>query len=631
MLFSRLNSRLALFLACLLLSACHQSSSAAVKKVIVLGIDGMDPGFLERHWAELPNLSHLRDTGGFRRMQTTTPPQSPVAWSSVITGLDPAGHGIFDFIHRDPETLSPYSSMSETRPPDTVLPIGPWRIPLSDGHVEIFRHGEAFWEPLAEQGIPVNILRMPTNFPPVPEGRALGGMGTPDLLGTFGTYTFFTNDSSIDELVVNSGGVIVPVKVADHRVEMPITGPENTLREDGTAPILPMIAWVDPSEPVARFQVGEQDFILNQGEWSEWVPVEFPMIPGLVSSHGMIRVYAKSLGDRFQVYVSPVNLDPTQPDLPISEPPDYSAELAEEVGMYYTQGMAEDTSALREGVLSHEEYLQQSNLVSTEHLRLLHHAVDELDSGFLFFHFFGIDQNSHMLWGKYEDELLETYKLVDREVGWVSEHAPDATLIVMSDHGFGTFDRAVHLNSWLRDNGLLTMLDPAKPGEEGFENIDWSRTRAYAVGLNAIYINQYGRERNGVVEAGHRTEAVLQEIRDKLVEFRDPQTGERVVEEVYLTSSDDPAKNAPDLIVGFRPSFRASWQTTLGGTPIELIEDNLDAWIGDHCIAPQFVPGVLLSNKKLRAETPKLTDVPATVLDEFSVAPIPGSTGKSFF
>ncbi|MGH9662842.1 MAG: alkaline phosphatase family protein, partial [Bryobacteraceae bacterium] len=207
-------------------------SSAHGKQLVILGIDGMDPGFLERHWDDLPNLNRLRREGDFRRLQTTTPPQSPVAWSTFITGMDPGGHGIYDFVERRPETLGLFSSMAQTTEGGHRISLGPYRLPVSSGHVRNLRGGTAFWRILAEHGVPVTILRMPTNFPPLPYGRAVAGMGTPDLLGTFGTFTFYTDDP-LERTRDVPGGRIVNVTVdPQNRVLLPIAGPPNSLRAD---------------------------------------------------------------------------------------------------------------------------------------------------------------------------------------------------------------------------------------------------------------------------------------------------------------------------------------------------------------------------------------------------------------
>lgn len=217
----------------------------------------MDPAFVERHWDALPNLAKLRKEGHFSRLQTTTPPQSPVAWSSFITGLDPREHGIFDFVHRDPATLTPFSSMSRTEAPRWTLPLGPYVLPLSNSHVISLRRGTPFWQSLFERGIPVTVIRMPTNYPPVKAGHALSGMGTPDLRGTLGTSTFYTNDPlELSHSV--AGGRILKVRLDRGRAVLPIEGPPNLLRKDQRYATADLIVDIDAEHPVARLQVGDE-------------------------------------------------------------------------------------------------------------------------------------------------------------------------------------------------------------------------------------------------------------------------------------------------------------------------------------------------------------------------------------
>jgi predicted AlkP superfamily phosphohydrolase/phosphomutase len=594
----------------------------------------MDPVFLERHWDSLPNLDRLRRRGDFRRLGTSIPPQSPVAWSTFITGMDPGGHGIYDFVHRNPQTLMPFSSMAETSEATRTISVGPYVLPLSRGKVRSLRHGTAFWQVLADHGIPATILRMPTNFPPIEcEGEYLAGMGVPDMRGTFGTFSFYTDDPAAVPKQV-PGGQIIPVQLTGSRVTLQVEGPSNTLRKDRSRSTLPLIVDVDPLEPAARFEAPGSSFILKEGEWSGWIRVHFPLLGPWKSASGMFRVYAKKLRPDFQIYVSPINIDPAEPELPISSPGSYSRELAGALGPFYTQGMAEDTAALRQGVFSVEEYVAQSRIVSNEHLGILKYALQHFTEGILFFHFFGVDQDSHMLWGKYEPQLLDTYRLADNAVGWAMQLAPDANLIVMSDHGFTTFARSVHLNTWLYNEGYLALDDPANLGdEELFTHVNWSRTQAYALGLNGVYLNLKGRERNGIVEPGERRE-LLRQISERLTSFRDPENGKPVVKEVYVTRDvfrGDTLDSAPDLIVGYSSPYRASWQTALGAVPRNVIEDNIEQWRGDHCIAASEVPGVLLGSRKPRVADPQLTDVTTTILAYFGVNRPPAMTGRDLY
>ena len=600
----------------LVLCGCGSVDTGA-KKMIVLGIDGMDPGFLERHWTDLPNLGRLRRQGDFRRLGTTVPPQSPVAWSTFITGLNPGGHGIFDFVHRDPATMQPFSSLGETVESKHRLPLGPYSLPLSGGEVRSFRNGTAFWQILAGRGIPVTILHMPVNFPPIPcKCRELAGMGTPDMRGTYGTFTFYTDDPAQTAREV-AGGRIVKVTVNGAIVALTIEGPENSLRKDRRRTSVPLAVHLDRDARAARFDLPDQRIILQQGEWSDWLPVKFPLIPGLKSASGIVRIFARELAPRFEIYVSPVNIDPASPDIPISVPASYSRELADAIGPFYTQGIAEDTAAFRQGVFDRKQYLAQSRLVAQEQIALLRRGIEQLRGGLYFQHFLSVDQDSHMLWGRHEDELLETYRLIDGAIGWVMEHAPDAALVVMSDHGFARFDRAFHFNTWLLREGFLTLDDPSRTGaDELFAHVDWSKTQAYALGLNALYLNLQGRERHGTVAPGLQAELTLRVISRRLREYRDPQSGQPVVSEVVAGG---PSPNAPDLIVGYKAGYRCSWQSALGAVPTETIVDNDDAWIGDHCIAARHVPGALLANRPLRLADPQLADLPVAILAEFGV------------
>ena len=613
----------------------HPRSQADSRKIIVLGIDGMDPGFLERHWTALPNLDQLRRDGDFRRLGTTIPPQSPVAWSTFITGQDPGGHGIFDFVHRNPATMAPFSSMGETVESRHTLSIGPYSLPLWGGEVRSFRQGKAFWQYLSEHGIGTTILRMPTNFPPVHcQCEELSGMGTPDMQGTFGTFTFYTNEGSeITRLV--PGGKIVRITATGNDLILPLEGPVNTLRKDRQRSFVPLVVHVDPEQRAARFDLNSARFILREGEWSDWIRVHFPLIPAVKGTTGIVRIFARQISTNVQIYVSPVNIDPASPEITISEPGSYSRELAQAIGPFYTQGIAEDTAALRQGVFALPEYLAQSRAVAEEQVAMLRYGISHFHGGLFFQHFLGIDQNSHMLWGKHEAELLATYRLVDDAVGWVRKTAGDATIVVMSDHGFAAFDRAVHLNTWLLREGFLTLDDPSNTDAgELFAHVDWSKTQAYALGLNGLYLNLRGRERHGIVEPGAQAELVQRVISHRLLELRDGPSGRQVVSQVYAPRElfhGDALAMAPDLIIGYSPPYRSSWQSALGTIPTPTIEDNNDAWIGDHCIAAEYVPGVLIANRRIRLADPQLADLTVTILDQFGLSRPLEMSGRPVF
>jgi len=341
----------------------------------------------------------------------------------------------------------------------------------------------------------------------------------------------------------------------------------------------------------------------------------------------MFRVYAKELHPRLALYLTPVNIDPRSPDLPISAPSAYSREVARDIGPFYTQGIAEDTSAFRQGVLTMGEFEQQSALVANDELKLLRYSLAHFREGLLFFYFSSIDQNSHMLWGKHEPELLEVYRAVDSAIGEAMGRFPDADIIVMSDHGFNSFDRSVNLNTWLWQQGFLALRGPPSGDDEMFADVDWSKTQAYALGLNGLYLNIAGREKNGILQRGAESDRVMKKLSEAMAQFRDPANGRQVVEVLSETH----AELGPDMIVGYGRTYRGSWQTALGAVPPAVLEDNTDAWIGDHCINPDDVPGVLLSNRALGAATPGLKDVTVTILGLFGAGPGRGMSGRSVF
>lgn len=512
--------------------------------------------------------------------------------------------------------------MDKTGEPRFKLPFGPYRLPLSPARVTLLRKGKAFWQSLVEHGIPVTIIHIPVNYPPLPFGDELAGMGTPDLRGTQGTFSFYTDDPGQIAGPVDGGGIAKAALINGH-TELSIEGPPNSLRKDRKPSSAALIVDVDPEQPYARLSLGEETAIVKQGEWSDWIPVEFPLIPHVASARGMVRVFAKQLHPRFELYVSPVNVDPEAPSLPVSEPARFSRDVAAEIGRYPTLGIPEDTAALRQGVFHLDQFLAASRMVLADEQRLLREALRHFNQGFLFFYFSSVDQNSHILWGQHDAELLEFYRKIDDSIGEVAREAPSAELMVMSDHGFAAFDRAVNLNTWLRDQGWLAMSDPV--------SVDWSRTQAYALGLNGVYLSMAGREKHGIVRPGAEQRALLASIRARLLALRDPKDGRAVIETAPLTLAPANAAVAPDLIVGYAPGYRGSWRTALGQTGESEIEDNIDAWIADHCVNAADVPGVVFTTRPIRASDPALKDLPVSILALFGVAPEPEMHGHSIY
>lgn len=614
------------------------------KKLVVFGVDGMDPKLLRKYMAEgnMPNLAKLAERGGFVELGTSNPPQSPVAWSDFTTGQHWGGHGIYDFVHRDPRQLEPYLSTSRVIEADTTIEIGSKVFALGSGGVELLREGPAFWQDLERAGVPATVVRIPANFPPAKSKstRSTAGMGTPDLLGTPGTFQLFTSDAEAANESM-SGGILHHLKFHGQRASASLTGPTDPTSASGEAMSIPFDVLVDKKRPVALITIDGQRVVLKVGEWTEWLPIAFD--PGLLGGEvpGMIRVFLAELDPVVRVYVTPVNIDPRNPAMPLSEPASYAAELAEGGGLFYTQGMPLDTKALVGGALSDEEALSQAEIALQEEFDLLDYAVTDFDGGLLFFYFSMVDQMSHVYWRGIEPDaneqdrkvahvIPEVYQKVDAALGRAMEQlGDDVDILVMSDHGFGPYNRKVHLNTWLANRGYLATLPPEQRSKGSLGHIDWDNTQAYGLGLNQLFLNLRGREKNGVVDADRR-EVLLDRIERELLAWRDPDTGQRVVTRVTRPDVGDFDERAPDLLVGYNLGYRSSDSSALGQVGGEEIDDNTSKWSGDHCIDPSHVPGVLLSNRKVRSGV-SLTDITPTILEYFEASPSAKLPGASVF
>jgi predicted AlkP superfamily phosphohydrolase/phosphomutase len=615
-------------------------------RVIVLGFDGMDYDLTREMLAQgqLPNLARLAKMGTFGPLGTALPPQSPVAWSNFITGMDAGGHGIYDFIQRDPETMIPYLSTSRTEAPERNLKIGKYQFPLSSAKVELLRHGKSFWGVLEKHGVRTTIVRIPANFPP--SGTAsyeLSGMGTPDILGTYGIYSYFTSDATaFADKKKPTSGKIYHVQPADGVVRGTLYGPANPFLVNGDKVTMDFTVYIDPEEPVAKIVVGDEERILKVGEWSDWVPFAFHLIP-TQSLHVICRFYLKQVRPQFELYVTPLNLDPIHPAMPISTPFSWARDLAEATGDFYTQGMPEDTKALEEGVFSPQDFVTQAHIAGEEVIHQYGYVLDHFNDGLLFYYFGNSDQVAHMMWrpmdpghpayveatdAPFKNVVRNVYEGLDAVVGTtLDKMGPDTLLIVMSDHGFTSWRRAFHLNAWLKENGYLTVLNPFLKEDPGmFENVDWSRTRAYGLGLNGLYINLRGREKYGIVDPAQRAQLV-DEIAKKLEAAIDPATGKPAVDKAYKREEAYKDRGeldiGPDIVVGYAKGTRCSNQSALGGVGTEVFTNNTDWWSGDHCMDPAVIPGVLFTSRPLKKPAPRLQDLAAAILAEFGVEQFP--------
>ncbi|MBN2040304.1 MAG: alkaline phosphatase family protein [Spirochaetes bacterium] len=628
------------------------------KKVIVIGIDGMDPRILRKLLKEgvLPNFRRLIDTGGFKEMRTSIPPQSPVAWSDFAVGASASVHGIFDFIHRDPAAMTPFFSTSQVKGSAGTVEIGDWEIPISGGTVKQLRQGKPFWEYLGEAGIPTTVFKLPGEFPAKETNKnvtSVSGMGTPDLLGSYGTFSFYTSRPDIYKNI--TGGKVIPVNFENNKSELYLPGPVNSLKKNKPGTKIPVTIWRDSENSVVKIKVQQYEMLMKENEWSDWLQVEFDLMKHVSSVKGICKLYIRQIHPHFEMYISPVNIDPSEQSLPVTQPEEYGAELAENVGLFDTKGLPADTKSLSYEVLPENAYLDNSKQILKESRALFRYECDKLkakSSGMLFYYFSNLDQDSHMFWraidkkhplytreigSNYSDVIKKLYIEMDDVLGEFFSRFniedPNLRLIVLSDHGFAPFYRCVNLNTWLYRNKYISFFNNEFI-EKGtyFKNLNWAKSKAYGLGINALYLNKEGREKYGIVKQKDE-DKLLKKLKTELLALKDPLTGINAVSNIWFgkelyNRADD---IVPDIVIGWNRGYRASWETVLGSFTRKIFSNNLDKWSGDHCIDPAHVPAVLISNKKITKKDPALPDVTATILAEYGI-PVPENmTGKPIY
>jgi predicted AlkP superfamily phosphohydrolase/phosphomutase len=652
----------------------------APRRVFVMGFDGMDPTLCRRLMAEgkLPNLERLAGSGSFAPLGTTQPSESPVAWASFATGVNPGKHNIYDFLVRDTRTYLPEIGMVRREPPRFL-----WGLfPVKPAKVESIRGGTSFWVHSGRDGVRTKVITAPLTFPPeeVAHGELLSGLGVPDIRGTWGTFYYWATDlSAFERGNTEFGGYLERLLFEGGVSKTLLRGPDNpVLRQEeaglrekqkagglsekekarlghlATAKDISLPMKVRWSEGSGRAEIEIQGNVLSlrEGEWSPWVPLRF-RVNLLVSLHGITQFYVVKAGDELQLYASPVSLDPRDPPLPISAPEGFSSELAGRLGLFRTVGWAETADKpLNEGRLDEAAFLYDSERAFLDRERII---LDQLERSADWDLFVAViettDRIQHMMWrlidprhpmyeadlaARYGDSIETIYRRADDLTGrLLARLPPEVVFIVVSDHGFHSFRRGVNLNTWLVQNGYMAFAGVESPEKtmadlQGrgrfFEGVDWSRTRAYAVGLGQIYFNLRGREGQGIVSTGAEYKALQDEMVARLMRLRDPDDGAEVFKEIYRRDdiyNGEYLANAPDLQVGFNDGYRVGWQDTLGGIRRSVVENNLRKWSGDHCATATAIShGIFFSNRPIATPSPHIMDVSPTVLKLLGV-PLP--------
>lgn len=516
--------------------------------------------------------------------------------------------------------------------------------------------GKTLWELSTEHGIKTRVIRFPNTFPPDPieDGEILSGLGVPDIRGTMGTFSYYTSEALKQNKDTEMGGKIIQVAFSGNKGEAIIYGPRNKLYKNPPNEInLPLTLEIinaaasDKGTRLLKIVASGQTHTLKEGEWSDWFVLKFSFNP-FVKMYGIARFYLISI-DPLKLYLSPVNFHPERPPFPISHPKHYSGDITKKIGLYKTLGWAIDTWALNEERIDEDIFLEDTNFTVNKEIEMLKEFLEKQDTELYIQLFEFTDRIQHMFWRfreedhpaydeekakKYKDVIFEYYKKMDEIVGLVAEKMNDKTvLFVCSDHGFNSFKKAVNYNTWLAKNNYMTLTTEGNTREKTLEdlfgqgqfwpNVDWYKTKAYALGLGGIYINVQGREKYGIIRPGKQYERLRDDIKEKLEAWVDPETGQKPVRHVYKREEvykDFDPDLIPDLIIANNNGYRVSWQTSLGGIPKETIEDNTKNWSADHCsLDPEITKGIFLSNRNFDAEEVNIIDIFPTVLHVLNI------------
>jgi predicted AlkP superfamily phosphohydrolase/phosphomutase len=516
------------------------------------------------------------------------------------------------------------------------------------------RRGAPFWELAGEKGIHSVVMHVPVTFPAVDydNGRLLSGLGVPDVRGRIGTPSFYTSDPFFAPKNKNEFSVeLVRLESNKGTIETEVFGPYNKLFPEPPVLKTPMTLTVAPDDrSLTIAPQGSDPVTLRVGEWSPWVVFRFSF-NSLVTMTGIGRFHLASLDPEVRLYLSPIHFNPSDlpPSIKITAPGGLAKKLASHYGPYKTMGWQIDTWSMSEETIDEATFLEDVAHTIVPFRKMMNDFLDEKDLG-LFVQIYEFpDRVAHCFWRfldpqhpmydaekakKWAPAFETTYRQMDDIVGdAMRKLGPEDVLIVLSDHGFSTWRRSVNYNTWLVENGFMALtgndgkqadLEALFGQGEFWPNVDWSKTKAYAMGLGDIYVNLKGREGKGIVAPGAEYEAVRDEIRKKLVTLVDPKTGQRAVSRIFTREEAYGSFDAdliPDLFVTNATAYRIGWQGSLGVVTKEMFEDNAQIWSGDHCsLDPALVPGILFANRPLPADrTPGIADVPATILHALGV------------
>jgi predicted AlkP superfamily phosphohydrolase/phosphomutase len=559
------------------------------------------------------------------------------------------------------------------------------------------RRGQTMWELAAKAGKKVQVIHVPATFPAedVGDGHMLSGLGVPDMRGRIGTPSFYTSDPTFQPGGGSNEFSLELVRLPDKRgrIDTSVVGPANKpfydyvvdrkaagikdpraqsdarrrarqeLDDADVRKRLDLPLKLDATDTGCAVTLSGRTETLALGEWSDWFVLDFPLnwlVDKAAPLRGIVRFKLLRLSPQLELYMSPVIFHPDCHPIAFSWPPDYANALRERFGLYKTIGWPEDTWSLPSGVGDESLFLEDKDFVLKKDEEILTGLLGDGQDDLYVQVFYFTDRIGHLFWrfideghpaydpvaaAKYAPEVLKAYQKMDELVGKARAAAgPGALFLVCSDHGFSSYRRGVNINTWLVRNGFMTLkgqtgdvatLEKLFDKGDLFANVDWTKTKAYAMGLGSIYVNLVGREKNGSVMPGAEYDEVRRGIQAGLEALVDPVTGDHPVtkvwtrEDMYGTFD---ANAVPDLRAGNALNYRVSWQTSLGGVPANILEDNAKAWSGDHCSSdPSLVRGILFSSRKINRADPAMIDIAPSVLTALGI-PVPAAMdGKPLY
>lgn len=578
-------------------------------KTILVGFDAFDPGFFERlhNEGKVPYLSKYLVSSKYSSFKVANPPQSEVSWTSISTGLNPGGHGLFDFVHRNPDTYGLFVS------------ILPTKSSLLGNQFSPPHKAETIFDSAVKDGYQATSLWWPATFPsrlqsPV---RTVPGLGTPDIFGQLGVGISYSMEPLTDENNLKTRTARLQRKNSTEYNGI-LAGPLQKSRTGSKQSYLDFKVIINDAHS-AKLSLGNQILDLVVGQWSPVVEIRF-QVGFMVSVKIVTRVILTQLQPDPVLYFLPLQLHPLASPWPYGTPKSMLNKIWKKQGAFLTLGWPQDTTALEEGFINNEHFLCLCDQIFKQRASIFMAMLDSYQEGILACVFDSLDRVQHMFWKNRPDIIESWYLKLDDFAGKINtklsakRDGDSINLIFLSDHGFQNFNYKVNVNRWLLEQGYLELVNGAL--SQDLSGVNWNKSHVYAVGLNSLYLNLEGREGQGVVPLAQKSE-ILEILRSKLLRWTGPD-GKKVFQRVQTNQEafNGPLSvHGPDLVLGYAPGYRASAETGLGGWGDKKIEWNTDHWSADHCIDANAVPGVIFNNRGLdNFPNPSYSDIPVMTI-----------------